>query len=120
MFQLHGTGLHYKTHVGGRQGVLQKFPHIEEQIQVQVKLILTSFSSIHTLETNVFLAENLQLTKIQDILTNKESRMFIREHFCAFIRYLEELDPDLTNITSYMRKLDSFLFKILSVRFSDD
>ena len=43
--------------------------------------------------------------------------MFIREHFCAFIRYLEELDPDLTNITSYMRKLDSFLFKILSVRF---
>ena len=46
--------------------------------------------------------------------------MFIREHFCSFIRYLEELDPDLTNITSYMRKLDSFLFKILSVRFSDD
>ena len=46
--------------------------------------------------------------------------MFIREHFCAFIRYLEELDPDLTSITSYMRKLDSFLFKILSVRFSDD
>ena len=36
MFQLHGTGLHYKTHVGGRQGVLQKFPHIEEQIQVEV------------------------------------------------------------------------------------
>ena len=36
MFQLHGTGLHYKTHVGGRQGVLQQFPHIEEQIQVEV------------------------------------------------------------------------------------
>ena len=107
MFQLHGTGLHYKTHVGGRQGVLKQFPHIEEQIQVEVS-------------KGSFLTQNHQLTKIQDILTNKESRMFIREHFCAFIRYLEELDPDLTNITSYMRKLDSFLFKILSVRFSDD
>ena len=41
--------------------------------------------------------------------------MFIRKHFCAFIRYLEELDPDLANITSYMRKLDTFLFRILSV-----
>ena len=42
--------------------------------------------------------------------------MYIRKNFCAFIRYLEELDPDLTNITSYMRKLDTFLFRILSVR----
>ena len=53
---------------------------------------------------------------LQDILTNKESRMYIRKNFCAFIRYLEELDPDLANITSYMRKLDTFLFRILSVR----
>ena len=42
--------------------------------------------------------------------------MYIRKNFCAFIRYLEELDPELTNITSYMRKLDTFLFRILSVR----
>ena len=46
--------------------------------------------------------------------------MFIRKHFCAFIRYLEELDPDLTNITSYMRKLDTFLFRILSVNESNN
>ena len=58
---------------------------------------------------------NFNILHFQDILTNKESRMFIRKHFCAFIRYLEELDPDLTNITSYMRKLDTFLFRILSV-----
>lgn len=45
--------------------------------------------------------------------------MFIRKHFCAFIRYLEEIDAesdgDLKNITSYMRKLETYLFRILSV-----
>ena len=34
--QLHGTGLHYKRDLGGRQGVLERFPKIEEQIQIQV------------------------------------------------------------------------------------
>ena len=107
IFQLHGTGLHYKTHLGGRQGVLRQFPDIEEQIQIKVKI----FTFV---ESNIF-PLILTFCIFQDILTNKESRMFIRKHFCAFIRYLEELDPDLTNITSYMRKLDTFLFRILSV-----
>ena len=34
--QLHGTGLHYKRAQGGREGVLERFPKIEEQIQIQV------------------------------------------------------------------------------------
>ena len=135
IFQLHGTGLHYKTHLGGRQGVLRQFPDIEEQIQIKVKIFTFVESNIFLQQTkqtshNQFPVQPLSISlfqlhlksfsdfdilHFQDILTNKESRMFIRKHFCAFIRYLEELDPDLTNITSYMRKLDTFLFRILSV-----
>ena len=56
---------------------------------------------------------------LQDIIKNKDSRLFIRKHFCAFIRFLEEIDAEsdgeLKNITSYMRKVDTYLFRILSV-----
>merc|ERR1712106_935303 len=76
--QLHGTGLHFKKSLDGNKGVLDRFPKIEEQIQ------------------------------IKDILKNKESRTFLRQHFCAFIRYLEETDPELKNMETY-------LFKILKV-----
>lgn len=34
--QLHGTGLAYKQHLGGNQAVLDRFPSIEEQIQIKV------------------------------------------------------------------------------------
>merc|ERR1711892_1010703 len=83
--QLHGTGLHFKKSLDGNKGVLERFPKIEEQIQ------------------------------IKDILKNKESRTFLRQHFCAFIRYLEETDPELKNITAYMKKMETYLFKILKV-----
>merc|ERR1712106_977226 len=83
--QLHGTGLHFKKSLDGNKGVLDRFPKIEEQIQ------------------------------IKDILKNKESRTFLRQHFCAFIRYLEETDPELKNITAYMKKMETYLFKILKV-----
>merc|ERR1711892_860325 len=83
--QLHGTGLHFKKSLGGNKGVLEQFPKIEEQIQ------------------------------IKDILKNQENRKFLRTHFCAFIRYLEETDPELKNITSYMKKMETYLFKILKV-----
>merc|ERR1711892_298310 len=46
--QLHGTGLHFKKSLDGNKGVLDRFPKIEEQIQ------------------------------IKDILKNKESRTFLR------------------------------------------
>jgi hypothetical protein len=48
-------------------------------------------------------------------LRDGESRQTIQTHFQPFIRYLEETDPELKGITSYMRKLDTFLFKILTV-----
>merc|ERR1711892_637776 len=83
--QLRGTGLHFKKSLGGNQGVLEQFPKIEEQIQ------------------------------IKDILKSQESRTFLRQHFCAFIRYLEETDPELKNITAYMKKMETYLFKILKV-----
>ena len=34
--QLHGTGLHFKKSLGGNKGVLERFPKIEEQIQIKV------------------------------------------------------------------------------------
>ena len=43
ILQLHGTGLHYKTQLGGRHGVLRQFPHIEEQIQIQVNQAIISY-----------------------------------------------------------------------------
>ena len=33
--QLHGTGLYFKKSLGGNKGVLEKFPNIEEQIQIR-------------------------------------------------------------------------------------
>ena len=51
----------------------------------------------------------------RDILSSKENRNSLRKNFCPFIRYLEETDPDLKNITSYMRKMETYLFKILKV-----
>ena len=51
----------------------------------------------------------------RDILSSKENRNSLRKNFCPFIRYLEETDPDLKNITSYMRKMEAYLFKILKV-----
>ena len=33
--QLHGTGLYFKKSLGGSKGVLEKFPNIEEQIQIR-------------------------------------------------------------------------------------
>ena len=61
------------------------------------------------------LHENHKIFCFQDILKNQESRNFLRKHFCPFIRYLEETDPELKNITSYMKKMESYLFKILKV-----
>ena len=48
-------------------------------------------------------------------MSSKENRNSLRKNFCPFIRYLEETDPDLKNITSYMRKMEAYLFKILKV-----
>ena len=56
----------------------------------------------------------------RDILSSKENRNSLRKNFVPFIRYLEETDPDLKNITSYMRKMDTYLFKILKVKLSPD
>ena len=33
--QLHGTGLHFKKSLGGSKGVLERFPEIQEQIQIR-------------------------------------------------------------------------------------
>ena len=86
--------------------------HIDNQIDHM--MMQAAFYLFHFLQ--LFIKYLPTVSYLQDILTNKESRMYIRKNFCAFIRYLEELDPELTNITSYMRKLDTFLFRILSVR----
>ena len=136
--QLHGTGLFFKNSLGGSKEVLQKFPNIEEQIQIrkfaqsnikifllysitllnnkywklQKKLLAISFLLILTRKLNLL----LELSKcFRDVLSSKENREFIKKHFVAFIRYLEETDSDLKNITSYMRKMETYLFKILKV-----
>ena len=58
ILQLHGTGLHYKTHLGGRHGVLRQFPDIEEQIQIKVKI----FTFV---ESNIFLQQTKQTSHNQ-------------------------------------------------------
>ena len=52
---------------------------------------------------------------LRDILRSKESRETLKTNFSAFIRYLEETDPELKHITSYMRKMEKYLLKILKV-----
>ena len=56
--QLHGTGLHYKTHLGGRHGVLRQFPHIEEQIQIQVKDYIEEQTQIQVKD---YIVEQIQI-----------------------------------------------------------
>ena len=66
-------------------------------------------------EIDVVLNFSSEQPRHRDVLGSKEKRDFIRKHFSAFIRYLEETDSELKNITSYMKKMEKFLFKILRV-----
>ena len=62
--QLHGSGLAYKNKVGGNHQKLKaEFPGLEEQIQ------------------------------LSDILDDEEMHQFFRQHFRAFLHYLEDTEP---------------------------
>jgi len=83
--QLHGTGLAYKAHLGGKNKVLAQFPDMSEQAQ------------------------------LEDILKQRETRKCIRRNFLPFIKYLEISDPALTNYTGFLSKLQTNLFGIFKV-----
>ena len=51
----------------------------------------------------------------QDIIEDKDARKFLRRHFVPFLQYLEVTDEGLKNHTSYMRKMQKHLFRILKV-----
>merc|ERR1719277_1965645 len=66
--QLHGTGLAYKRKVGGSHHKLkEEFPGLEQAIQ------------------------------LDDIMENDKIYQFFRKHFRAFLHYLEDTEPALTN-----------------------
>jgi len=81
--QLHGTGIAYKLHLGGKEKLLAKFPEMEEQSQVK------------------------------DVLDTKEARKKLRRNYLPFLKYLEEVEPSLLNYTGFLTKIEPRLFQIL-------
>ena len=76
------TGLAYKRKVGGSHHKLkEEFPGLEQQIQ------------------------------LDDVMENENIRQFFRQHFRAFLNYLEDTEPALTNHTGYMKKMHKHILK---------
>ena len=75
-------GLAYKRKVGGSHEKLkEEFPGLEQQIQ------------------------------LNDVMENEKIQEFFRQHFRAFLHYLEETEPALTNHTGYMKKMHKHILK---------
>ena len=60
--QLHGTGLHFKKSLGGSKGVLERFPEIQEQIQIR-KQCPETFMQIYLYNTCSHLKSCFHSTK---------------------------------------------------------
>ena len=79
-------GLAYKHKVGGSHHQLKdEFPGLEEQIQ------------------------------LSDILGNEKMHQFFRQHFRAFLHYLEDSNPALSYHTEYMQKMHKHILKVMKV-----
>ena len=75
-------GLAYKRKVGGSHEKLkEEFPGLEQQIQ------------------------------LNDVMENEKIQEFFRQHFRAFLHYLEDTEPALTNHTGYMKKMHKHILK---------
>ena len=75
-------GLAYKRKVGGSHEKLkEEFPGLEQQIQ------------------------------LNDVMENEKIQEFFRQHFRAFLHYLEDTEPALKNHTGYMRKMHKNILK---------
>ena len=75
-------GLAYKRKVGGSHHKLkEEFPGLEQAIQ------------------------------LDDIMENDKIYQFFRKHFRAFLHYLEDTEPALTNHTGYMKKMHKHILK---------
>jgi len=83
--QLHGTGLAYKKLVGNCQKDLLKteFPGLEEQIQVK------------------------------DLLDTPEKRSNLRKYYRAYLHYLEEAEPKVSNHTGYMKNMYKHILTVI-------
>ena len=77
-------GLAYKRKVGGSHHKLkEEFPGLEQQIQ------------------------------LDDVMENENIRQFFRQHFRAFLNYLEDTEPALTNHTGYMKKMHKHILRFI-------
>ena len=86
MFDYFFAGLAYKHKVGGSHHQLKdEFPGLEEQIQ------------------------------LSDILDNEKMHQFFRQHFRAFLHYLEDSNPALSYHTEYMQKMHKHILKVMKV-----
>ena len=80
--KLQFLGLAYKRKVGGSHEKLkEEFPGLEQQIQ------------------------------LNDVMENEKIQEFFRQHFRAFLHYLEDTEPALTNHTGYMKKMHKHILK---------
>ncbi len=70
---------------GSRKKLLDEFTGLEEQIQ------------------------------LDDLFDNSEIREFFRQHFRAFLHYLEETEPSLGSHTNYMKKMHKHILKVVEV-----
>ena len=58
------------------------------------------------------LEEQIQL---DDVLENNKIREFFRQHYRAFLHYLETTEPTLSNHTGYMKKMHKHILKLVAV-----
>ncbi len=80
---LHGTGLAYRHCNGGKVEDLQEsFPGVETQLQ------------------------------LRDLVEDSIMREHFRQHFRAFLHFLEEEEPLLANHTGYMKKMHKHILKV--------
>ena len=59
------------------------------------------------------LEEQIQLGDLFD--ENSQLREFFRQHFRAFLHYLEETEPSLGSHTGYMKKMQKHILKVVEV-----
>ena len=52
-----------------------------------------------------------QQIQLDDVMENEKIHQFFRQHFRAFLNYLEDTEPALTNHTGYMKKMHKHILK---------
>ncbi|CAM6053922.1 unnamed protein product [Sphagnum tenellum] len=80
---LHGTGLAYKRHSGGLEGLQREFPQLDVQIQ------------------------------LHDLIDEAAMRRHFGRNFRAFLHYMEEAEPALARHTGYMKRMHRHILKVV-------